>query len=128
MEKKTIQKVLHRPHYSIVLSMLFTVLSFLYDQLIIVSDSPSSQYRNRYSIYLLRSFCKSVNISSFEWVFTEVGHGKGPADGIGAAIKRIADAHVAHGQNVLNAADLIHTCSASKILCFQVRESFYSKF
>ena len=34
------------------------------------------------------------------WNFLESGHGKGPADGIGAAIKRNADAYIASSNNV----------------------------
>ena len=34
------------------------------------------------------------------WNYTEAGHGKGPADGIGAAVKRRADAIVAKGKDL----------------------------
>ncbi|KAK9977123.1 hypothetical protein ABG768_018944 [Culter alburnus] len=36
------------------------------------------------------------------WNFLEAGHGKGPADGVGAAIKRQADAIVAQGIDIPN--------------------------
>ena len=36
------------------------------------------------------------------WNFLESSHGKGPADGIGAAVKNMADRQVAHGKDVLD--------------------------
>ena len=37
------------------------------------------------------------------WNFLEAGHGKGPADGIGAAVKRRADDLIAGGKDIQNA-------------------------
>lgn len=37
------------------------------------------------------------------WNFLEAGHGKGPADGIGAAVKRRADDIIARGKDIPNA-------------------------
>lgn len=37
------------------------------------------------------------------WNFLEAGHGKGPADGIGAAVKRRADDIIARGKDLPNA-------------------------
>lgn len=36
------------------------------------------------------------------WNFLEAGHGKGPADGIGAAVKRQAGSLVANGVDLPN--------------------------
>jgi hypothetical protein len=51
----------------------------------------------------------------WEWIYSEAGHGKGPADGVGAALKRQADAFVAHGGNVETAADIIGLLTTSSI-------------
>jgi len=46
------------------------------------------------------------------WNYSEAGHGKGEADGIGWVIKRTADQLVAHGTDITSAADLIKSLSA----------------
>lgn len=38
-----------------------------------------------------------MGFKSWQWLYSEAGHGKGAPDGVGAAIKRQADAHVARG-------------------------------
>jgi hypothetical protein len=85
-------------------------------RLIIVSDSPSSQYRNRYTLFLINKMCQEHKIDQLEWLFSESGHGKGAPDGVGAALKRMADSYVAHSNSVLNATDFISVCSTSKVI------------
>jgi hypothetical protein len=80
---------------------------FKYLQLTIISDSPSSQYRNRYTIWLLKNLCNQYKISSMEWLFSEAGHGKGAPDGVGAAAKRMADTYVAQGGTITRSSDLV---------------------
>ena len=58
------------------------------DHLYIVSDSPTSQYRNRKNAFVKKGWAVSTGIDT-TWVFTESGHGKGPMDGVGDAIKRV---------------------------------------
>jgi hypothetical protein len=53
----------------------------------IISDSPSSQYRNKTSIYMLNQYATKHKIS-MRWIFLECGHGKGVADAISAQMKR----------------------------------------
>lgn len=55
-----------------------------------ISDSPSSQYRNRSSVSLIAKFL-SLFKTSATWIWLEAGHGKGPCDGIGGALKNQAD-------------------------------------
>ena len=43
--------------------------------IIFVSDSPTSQYRNNKNVYLTKKLAVKYNIS-IEWIFTEAGHGK----------------------------------------------------
>jgi hypothetical protein len=83
--------------------------------LTIISDSPASQYRNRYAIYLLGLLCKRFDIPNYQWLYSETGHGKGAPDGVGAAIKRRADEHVAHGGTVSCSQDLLELLSDSEI-------------
>jgi hypothetical protein len=74
---------------------------------------------------MLSSLCSRLQIRRYEWLFTESGHGKGVADGVGAAVKRKADEYVAHGGNVTSTKDLVHILSPSKVLCFLVGSIYY---
>ena len=57
----------------------------------IVSDSPISQYRNGKMTYLTSTWAKQFKMK-ITWIFTEAGHGKSAADGIGGGIKnKVAD-------------------------------------
>ena len=67
-------------------------------KLFIVSDSPSSQYRNKFCAYLMKSIAIDLHIK-IDWVFTESGHGKGPMDGVGAVIKNAIDQTIAYHPN-----------------------------
>lgn len=54
------------------------------------TDSPTSQYRNK-SIFQIVAKHSSLFASSAAWNYFEAGHGKGPCDGVGGTIKRLAD-------------------------------------
>ena len=56
----------------------------------LITDSPSSQYRNRFACDMLQ---RAANIFGIRitWNWLEAGHGKGPCDGIGGALKGLAD-------------------------------------
>ena len=54
----------------------------------IVSDSPTSQYRNKYMMWYIQSYAIKKDMK-LTWVYTEAGHGKGPADGIGSCVKNM---------------------------------------
>ena len=57
----------------------------------VVSDSPTSQYRNKSSFWFMHQFATKHNIT-LKWIFSEANHGKGVPDGIGGDGKRaIAD-------------------------------------
>lgn len=94
--------------------------------MIIVSDSPSSQYRNRYVIKLVsENVLPALGFTSLEWLYTESGHGKGAPDGIGSAIKRRADNRVCLGTNLRCSSDIVDDCQewGSKIIVKEVLES-----
>lgn len=62
----------------------------------ILSDGPSTQYKNKTKFYLFsQHLVHDLGLKCATWNFSESGHGKGAADGIGAVVKRIADAMVA---------------------------------
>lgn len=67
----------------------------------ILTDGPSSQYRNKYIFYImtqLQNIFTSLKLVS--WNYQEAGHGKGAPDGIGAVVKRTADYQVKCGRDV----------------------------
>ena len=53
----------------------------------IISDSPTSQYRNKNVFWFMSKFFSLKNVS-IDWIYLEAGKGKGTADGIGAVVKR----------------------------------------
>lgn len=72
-------------------------------ELHILSDGPSTQYRNKTMFHMIINFiAKQSNAKRILWHFSETGHGKGAPDGVGGCIKRLADASVAHGKDIYN--------------------------
>lgn len=81
----------------------------------IYSDGPTSQYRQKKNYFLLNMFTQKINIDYATWSFTESGHGKGVADGIGGAVKRCLDRQVLYGHDLRNADDVFaNICAAMK--------------
>ena len=72
----------------------------------IVTDSPTSQYRNRYSCSLLKKAMDLFQIR-ITWNWLEAGHGKGPCDGVGGAIKGLADRVVKSTGSIQTADEFI---------------------
>ncbi|CAH2096342.1 unnamed protein product [Euphydryas editha] len=71
-----------------------TILHFL-------SDSPISQYRNKFMFYIISQIRNEFKcISRISWNYTEAGHGKGAPDGVGAVLKRTADRMVSYGRDI----------------------------
>jgi hypothetical protein len=58
-----------------------------------LTDSPSSQYRNKTIFQILCEHETDFGIKA-RWNYLETGHGKGPCDGLGASVKRMADMDV----------------------------------
>ena len=56
-------------------------------KIIMISDSPTNQYRNKGMFWLCKQFCEEFGIEMV-WIYLEVGHGKGVPDGIGATVKK----------------------------------------
>ena len=72
------------------------------DTIHFVSDGPTAQYRNRFNVFLLVSHLQKLcpSVTSSTWNFSEAGHGKGPMDGVGGTLKRMADEFVARGNDI----------------------------
>jgi hypothetical protein len=92
-------------------------------KLFLFSDSPSSQYRNSKTIFLIDHVRVRHKFEEFEWIYTERGHGKSAADGVGAAVKRRGDDHISCGGSICNAEELCRLFSDSKIVIKKVRFS-----
>lgn len=89
------------------------------------SDGPSSQYRNRINIHLMNITVPRYfsNLNFMTWNYTEAGHGKGPMDGIGGTLKRLADERVSHGADVTCASDFADLFKGSKIHVLEVTDA-----
>ncbi|CAH0555425.1 unnamed protein product [Brassicogethes aeneus] len=74
-----------------------------------LSDGPATQYRNRFMFRVISSFSNHFlpNIEILTWNYSEAGHGKGAADGVGGTLKRTADQAVAEGKDISNISQLI---------------------
>ena len=69
-----------------------------------LTDSPTSQYRNKTIFQILCSHEEEFGVSA-RWHYLECGHGKGPCDGLGASVKRTADMSVKQGKITIQGAD-----------------------
>lgn len=76
------------------------------------TDSPTSQYRNRYIFDLI---CRHEQLFSVpaSWNYFEAGHGKGPCDGIGGAAKRQASEAVRQGKATIQDAQEFYNWAKS---------------
>ena len=72
----------------------------------IISDGPTTQYRITQNFYLIANKVCNYGFRSATWNFLEAGHGKRAADGIGAVVKRTADAYVNKVGGITNSVDL----------------------
>lgn len=73
------------------------------------SDSPTTQYRNKETFYLFVRIIPAIfpQITSVRYNFTEGGHGKTSADGVGGWAKTEADRAINHGQDIGCIEDLL---------------------
>ncbi|CAH0552477.1 unnamed protein product [Brassicogethes aeneus] len=79
------------------------------------SDGPSTQYRNKKMFNILANhISKDLKAEKVYWHFSESGHGKGAPDGIGAAVKQLADALVARGSDIPNFESLVDILAVHK--------------
>lgn len=76
------------------------------DTLHVLSDGPVTQYRNKANCYLLSSVPYTWGLKHITWNYSERAHGKGAPDGVGGAVKRMADNHVHGGKDLQSPKDL----------------------
>lgn len=78
-------------------------------KLYFMSDGPTNQYRNRELYWLIAKYLTKQfpQIKLIVWIFSEAGHGKGEADGVGGVVKRMADRVVTYGGDVDNLEKLV---------------------
>ncbi|XP_010783826.1 uncharacterized protein isoform X2 [Notothenia coriiceps] len=76
------------------------------DTMHVLSDGPVTQYRNKANCYLLSSVPYTWGLNRVTWNYSERAHGKGAPDGVGGAVKRMADNHVHGGQDIQSPKDL----------------------
>lgn len=69
-----------------------------------VSDGPTTQYRNKNMFFILSTVLPKnfKQITAITYNFSEAGHGKSAADGVGAVVKRTADQAIAYGNDITN--------------------------
>ena len=67
------------------------------------TDSPSSQYRNRFIFSVIANHQSLYNVAA-RWNYFEAGHGKGPCDGLGGTVKRMADEAIRQGNATIQDA------------------------
>lgn len=66
-----------------------------------LSDSPSSQYRNKNMFFIISQIHQNFpQIIKITWNYSEAGHGKGAPDGVGAVLKRTADRMTLFGKDI----------------------------
>ncbi|KAG8180208.1 hypothetical protein JTE90_003164 [Oedothorax gibbosus] len=86
------------------------------------SDGPTTQYRNKTNLFLLTYFANKLGLKEVKWNFSEAGHGKSSADGVGGQLKTKADQFVAHGTDIPDAHTFYTVLKNSeiKVQLFQV--------
>ncbi len=87
--------------FAIIKKLIPLVKDFIPDLLHVhyYTDSPVSQYRNRYMFYLILCHPSLLQVTA-SWDYSEAGHGKGPCDGVGGTVKRMADQAVKQGNRI----------------------------
>lgn len=86
------------------------------------SDGPSSQYRQKKNFYLFNLFSEKLHLCNSTWSFSESGHGKGVADGIGGTVKRALDRQMLYGHDICNATDahMAIVAAVKSVTCYMI--------
>lgn len=89
--------------------------------------SPTSQFRNKTIFHLVANHQETFGIDA-KWNYFEVGHGKGPFDGLGGSSKRLADEAVKSGKVIIqDANDLFCWTQSAHCSMKQVKFRFVPK-
>lgn len=88
------------------------------------SDGPTTQYRQKKNFFQVGQLLQQNGFLYGTWSFFEAAHGKGAADGVGGAIKRLLDQEVSHGNSVIDATSAINILKdITNIQLFYVSDS-----
>ncbi|KAJ8875778.1 hypothetical protein PR048_023677 [Dryococelus australis] len=72
-----------------------------------LSDSPSTQYRNKKNFCLFQSVVERYPLVTMAtWNFGEAGHGKAALDGVGGCLKHTVDCIITQGKDITNLTTL----------------------
>ena len=96
----------------------------------VLSDGPTTQYRNRQNMYLFSTKLFDLGFTNGSWNYFEASHGKGAADGIGATIKQQADRAVnVRGNDITCAREMIDVIrgSGTSVELFEIKEDDVEK-
>ena len=66
------------------------------------TDGPASQFKNKYVIAAMKALSCNCHGVKLVWNFFATSHGKGPVDGVGGTLKRIAAEKVRSRQCIIN--------------------------
>jgi len=83
------------------------------------SDSPFSQYRNKWMFHFVSKHQERYGMKA-TWDYFETGHGKGPCDGVGGSIKRLADDAQKMGYRIQDAEDFVGWAQQSTSVSYTV--------
>lgn len=75
---------------------------FIIDIVYFVSDGLIIQYRCKVNFYFLLLYFFDFGFKIGNWIFFEVGYGKGLVDGIGGVVKWLVDVVVVYGGSIID--------------------------
>ena len=117
-------------HYSFITQLLNNRKEVMPDLRLIhfITDSPSSQYRNRTIVNLVARFPTPFNMDA-TWTWLESGHGKRPCSGLGGGVKRKADNLIKSGVVIRDATVFCKHLSesSSNVQIFEVSPATIKK-
>ena len=68
-----------------------------------LSEGPTTQYRQKGNFYFFSTLVFDYGFQNDEWNYHKAAHGKGTPDALGGRLKRLADTHVRHGNDINSA-------------------------
>lgn len=110
-------------HLDPILKFIKRELPLEIDTLHFRSDGPITQYRNKKNFILLSKVAYDYGFKTVSWSFSEAGHGKSQADGVGSTVKRTADQFVSYGNDVIDCQTFLEATKNLKVRMFEVKES-----
>ena len=112
-----ISDYMHRTKTAVVvfLDALLASLPSQAEEIRIWTDGPSSQFKIKFVMQGMKMLADKFGLS-LSWNFFATSHGKGPVDGIGGCLKRIATDRVKTRQSTINsAADFYQAVTGSSV-------------